>query len=202
MNRSKDSSAAPLSTHDLKLAYGTSVIVPQLNLSLKGGEVTSIIGPNGCGKSTLLRALARLRPVSGGNVQLYGQALHSLPSKEVARRLAILPQGPDRAGGPVGGGTGLVWPPPAPGPLPAAPPRGPRGGGLGAGADRYDHFRQSPAGSALGWAAPARLDRHEPGPANRDSAAGRTHHLPRSVAPARSPATGPAPQPRSRARRW
>ncbi|WP_161880781.1 ABC transporter ATP-binding protein [Deinococcus alpinitundrae] len=93
MNRPPDSSA-PLSTHDLKLAYGTSVIVPQLNLSLKGGEVTSIIGPNGCGKSTLLRALARLRPVSGGDVQLYGQALHSLPSKEVARRLAILPQGP------------------------------------------------------------------------------------------------------------
>ncbi|OLV16493.1 ABC transporter ATP-binding protein [Deinococcus marmoris] len=86
--------AFPLSTHDLKLAYGTSVIVPHLNLSLKGGLVTSIIGPNGCGKSTLLRALARLRPVTGGNVELYGQALHSLPSKEVARRLAILPQGP------------------------------------------------------------------------------------------------------------
>ncbi|GAA4013004.1 ABC transporter ATP-binding protein [Deinococcus rubellus] len=93
MNRPEDL-ASPLSTHDLKLAYGTSVIVPNLNLSLKGGQVTSIIGPNGCGKSTLLRALARLRPVSGGNVELYGQALHTLPSKEVARRLAILPQGP------------------------------------------------------------------------------------------------------------
>lgn len=85
---------SPLSTHDLKLAYGASVIVPGLNLSLKGGQVTSIIGPNGCGKSTLLRALARLRPVTGGSVELYGQALHALPSKEVARRLAILPQGP------------------------------------------------------------------------------------------------------------
>ncbi|CAM4024694.1 ABC transporter ATP-binding protein [Deinococcus marmoris] len=86
--------SSPLSTHDLKLAYGASVIVPGLNLSLKGEQVTSIIGPNGCGKSTLLRALARLRPVSGGSVELYGQALHALPSKEVARRLAILPQGP------------------------------------------------------------------------------------------------------------
>ncbi|GGO25835.1 ABC transporter ATP-binding protein [Deinococcus humi] len=94
MNRPPAPSAAPLSTQDLKLAYGTSVIVPGLNLSLKGGQVTSIIGPNGCGKSTLLRALARLRPVTGGNVELYGQALHALPSKEVARRLAILPQGP------------------------------------------------------------------------------------------------------------
>ncbi|MBB6018215.1 ABC transporter ATP-binding protein [Deinococcus radiopugnans] len=94
MNLSSPIPAAPLSTHDLKLAYGTSVIVPGLNLSLKGGQVTSIIGPNGCGKSTLLRALARLRPVTGGNVELYGQALHALPSREVARRLAILPQGP------------------------------------------------------------------------------------------------------------
>ncbi|AWN24533.1 Fe(3+)-dicitrate ABC transporter ATP-binding protein [Deinococcus irradiatisoli] len=85
---------APLSTHDLTLSYGTSVIVPQLSFSLKGVQVTSIIGPNGCGKSTLLRALARLRPAASGEVQLYGQALHTLPGKEVARRLAILPQGP------------------------------------------------------------------------------------------------------------
>lgn len=85
---------SPLSTQSLKLAYGASVIVPALDLQIAGGTVTSIIGPNGCGKSTLLRALARLLPVAGGGVQLYGQALHALPSKEVARRLAILPQGP------------------------------------------------------------------------------------------------------------
>ncbi|MEF2280256.1 ABC transporter ATP-binding protein [Deinococcus sp. YIM 134068] len=85
---------APLATQSLKLAYGQTVIVPDLNLRVAGGQVTSIIGPNGCGKSTLLRALARLRPTSGGEVQLYGQALHALPAREVARRLAILPQGP------------------------------------------------------------------------------------------------------------
>lgn len=85
---------APLSTHDLRLGYGQTVIVPGLNLRLAGGRVTSIIGPNGCGKSTLLRALARLLPTGGGSIELYGQALHALPSREVARRLAILPQGP------------------------------------------------------------------------------------------------------------
>ncbi len=84
----------PLSTQHLKLGYGASVIVPDMTLRVAGGKVTSIIGPNGCGKSTLLRALARLLPVQSGQIELYGQALHTLPSKEIARRLAILPQGP------------------------------------------------------------------------------------------------------------
>lgn len=85
---------APLSTRNLRLGYGQTVIVPGLDLRLTGGRITSIIGPNGCGKSTLLRALARLLPAGGGSIHLYGQALHSLPPREVARRLAILPQGP------------------------------------------------------------------------------------------------------------
>ena len=84
----------PLSTHALKLAYGQNVIIPGLDLAVAGGQVTSIIGPNGCGKSTLLRALARLLPSGAGHIELYGQALHALPSREIARRLAILPQGP------------------------------------------------------------------------------------------------------------
>ncbi|GHF34611.1 iron complex transport system ATP-binding protein [Deinococcus metalli] len=87
-------SPAPLATTGLKLGYGQSVVIPDLDLRVSGGKVTSIIGPNGCGKSTLLRALARLLPTSGGHIELYGQALHALPSREVARRLAILPQGP------------------------------------------------------------------------------------------------------------
>lgn len=85
---------SPLSTENLRLGYGQQVIIPELNLRVAGGKVTSIIGPNGCGKSTLLRALARLLPLQGGGIQLYGQALHALPGREVARRLAILPQGP------------------------------------------------------------------------------------------------------------
>ncbi|MFC4456158.1 ABC transporter ATP-binding protein [Deinococcus sonorensis] len=84
----------PLSTDQLRLSYGRSIIIPGLDLQVPGGRITSVIGPNGSGKSTLLRALARLLPVESGQIQLYGQALHALPSREVARRLAILPQGP------------------------------------------------------------------------------------------------------------
>nr|QEO73691.1 ABC transporter ATP-binding protein [uncultured bacterium] len=53
---------------------------------------TVIVGPNACGKSTLLRALSRLLAPKAGAVYLDGEAIRSLPSKEVARRLGLLPQ--------------------------------------------------------------------------------------------------------------
>ena len=53
-----------------------------------------IVGPNACGKSTLLRALARLLRPSSGHVILDGEQIHRLPTKEVARRLGLLPQTP------------------------------------------------------------------------------------------------------------
>jgi len=82
-----------LETRDLTLAYDGPPVVDGLTLDLPDGQVTSIIGPNGCGKSTLLRALARLnRPTSGAAV-LDGEAVHRQPTKEVARRLGLLPQG-------------------------------------------------------------------------------------------------------------
>lgn len=63
------------------------------------GKITSIIGPNGCGKSTLLKALSRMMPVQSGAVLLDGQAIATLPTVEVARKMAILPQSPQAPGG-------------------------------------------------------------------------------------------------------
>src|SRR5690606_22084833 len=77
------------------LAYGRGpAVVESLSVSVPDGVVTSIIGPNGCGKSTLLRALARLIAPASGTVILDGEAIHRLPTKEVARRLGLLPQHP------------------------------------------------------------------------------------------------------------
>src|SRR5690606_30293985 len=64
------------------------------DLRIPTGEVTAIVGANGCGKSTLLRALARLIPPRDGQVVLDGKDIRSLPSKEVARTLGLLPQSP------------------------------------------------------------------------------------------------------------
>ena len=51
-----------------------------------------VIGPNECGKSTLLRGLSRLLAPRSGTVILDGKAISSIPAKEVARRLGLLPQ--------------------------------------------------------------------------------------------------------------
>ncbi|MFV2018115.1 ABC transporter ATP-binding protein [Micromonospora sp. LOL_023] len=83
-----------LQTRALRLGYGNQVVVPHLDLDIVDGSVTAIVGPNGCGKSTLLRALGRLLRPAAGEVLLDGERIQRLPTREVARRLGILPQTP------------------------------------------------------------------------------------------------------------
>lgn len=83
-----------LEARNLSLAYGDRKVVDDLSLTVPTGRVTIIIGPNACGKSTFLRGLARLLPPASGAVLLDGKSIHQTPSREVALRLGILPQGP------------------------------------------------------------------------------------------------------------
>lgn len=83
-----------LSAESLTLAYGDQTIVRGLDLQVPPGRITAVVGANGCGKSTLLRALARLISPKSGQVVLDGKALHTRPSKEIARTLGLLPQSP------------------------------------------------------------------------------------------------------------
>jgi iron complex transport system ATP-binding protein len=85
---------AKLAADNLTLAYDQQEIISDLAVSIPDGRVTALVGPNGCGKSTLLRGLARLMAPRSGAVLLDGKAITRLPSKEVARQLGILPQGP------------------------------------------------------------------------------------------------------------
>ncbi|MFI6323854.1 ABC transporter ATP-binding protein [Nonomuraea sp. NPDC050556] len=83
-----------LEARGVRLGYGERVIVDGLDLGIEAGTVTTIIGPNGCGKSTLLRALGRLLKPSGGEVLLDGRNIASIPTREVAKTLGVLPQAP------------------------------------------------------------------------------------------------------------
>ncbi|WGR59510.1 ABC transporter ATP-binding protein [Paracoccus ferrooxidans] len=76
------------------LRYQARVVSENLSLAIPDGSFTAIVGPNACGKSTLLRALARLLVPDAGQVVLDGKAILGLPSREVARRLGLLPQSP------------------------------------------------------------------------------------------------------------
>lgn len=85
---------AVLNAKDLTLKYDQRCVVDGLSAEIPEGKVTMIVGANACGKSTLLRGLSRLLKPAAGAVTLDGKDIHSLPARELARTLGLLPQHP------------------------------------------------------------------------------------------------------------
>ncbi|MDV6210241.1 ABC transporter ATP-binding protein [Rhodococcus erythropolis] len=83
-----------LHAEKIELRYADRTIVDELSLEIPDGGFTVVVGPNGCGKSTLLRALGRMLAPRSGRVLLDGNDIRSYRTKEVARRIALLPQSP------------------------------------------------------------------------------------------------------------
>jgi iron complex transport system ATP-binding protein len=83
-----------LRSQGASFGYGDRTVVDGLELDVPDGRFTVLIGPNACGKSTLLRGMARLLRPRAGAVLLDGQAIHRQPTRAVAQRLGLLPQGP------------------------------------------------------------------------------------------------------------
>ena len=81
-----------LSTDALSMSYGQRQVIHELGVSLPSGQVTAIVGPNGCGKSTLLSGLARLHKPDCGAVLLNGHDIAQMPARQLATKLALLPQ--------------------------------------------------------------------------------------------------------------
>ncbi|MFF3022259.1 ABC transporter ATP-binding protein [Gottfriedia sp. NPDC057948] len=79
-------------TENITIKYDNRVISRNLSVEIPDGSFTVIVGPNGCGKSTLLRTLSNLLKPSEGQILLDGKAITSYKSKEVARKLGLLPQ--------------------------------------------------------------------------------------------------------------
>jgi iron complex transport system ATP-binding protein len=88
-----------LTSEHLALAYDQNEVIRDLSLKIPSQQITALVGPNGSGKSTLLRGLARLMKPERGAVYLDGQAIHQLPTKQVAKQLAVLPQRPEAPDG-------------------------------------------------------------------------------------------------------
>lgn len=83
-----------LSAENVSIGYGRTTIVSDLDMEIERGSFTALVGPNGSGKSTLLRAFAGLLPLQQGTVKLGGDTIAALSSKQIARRLGMLSQGP------------------------------------------------------------------------------------------------------------
>ncbi|MFB7930146.1 ABC transporter ATP-binding protein [Streptomyces sp. NPDC056039] len=83
---------ARLSVESATIGYDKRIISERLSVAIPDESFTVVIGPNACGKSTLLRGLSRLLKPSAGQIVLDGADISSYRTKEVARRVGLLPQ--------------------------------------------------------------------------------------------------------------
>ena len=84
--------SADLKASSVHVGYDEQPIIEGLDFEVPAHSFTVVIGPNACGKSTLLKALARLLKPSDGSVLLDGTDIFTLKTKDVAKRLGLLPQ--------------------------------------------------------------------------------------------------------------
>ncbi|KOU47455.1 ABC transporter [Streptomyces sp. MMG1522] len=83
-----------MAARGVTVGYGDRTVIDGLDVTIPPGVITTIIGPNGCGKSTLLRTLSRLLRPTGGTVVLDGEDIGRLRTRDVAKKLGLLPQAP------------------------------------------------------------------------------------------------------------
>ena len=82
-----------LATENLRVSLGGRVVLDGISADFSSRGLIGLIGPNGAGKSTLARTLARLLTPDSGRVLLDGADIATLDRRDLARRVAYLPQG-------------------------------------------------------------------------------------------------------------
>lgn len=83
---------AKYTINNLSAGYGNVSVLHDVSLELAASEFASVIGPNGSGKTTLLRAMSRIPMTLSGDLLLDGKDIHSIPARDFATRVAVVPQ--------------------------------------------------------------------------------------------------------------
>lgn len=95
----KNRTESSIVVKDLKVGYDANIIIPSLNIEIPKGKVTMIIGSNGCGKSTFLKTIARILKPQKGEILISGTSIKSQAPREIAKKMAVLPQSPTAPSG-------------------------------------------------------------------------------------------------------
>ncbi|PLY00814.1 MAG: ABC transporter [Desulfuromonas sp.] len=82
-----------IAVSNLAFSFGPKAVFSALNLTVRRGEILSLLGPNGCGKSTLLRLLRGNLRANGGQITWAGIPVSEIPAAIMARKVAVVPQG-------------------------------------------------------------------------------------------------------------
>ena len=88
----EDAPLALLQCREVAFQYGDHRVLDNVSLDVEKGSLIGIIGPNGSGKTTLIRILAGVVKADSGEVLLEGQPVESLPTRSIARRIAVVEQ--------------------------------------------------------------------------------------------------------------
>ncbi len=72
--------------------YEEQPVIQDISFSVSRGEFFGILGPNGSGKTTLLKMISGLIPCTAGVIQVDNKDLFHFSQKELARKMAVLPQ--------------------------------------------------------------------------------------------------------------
>lgn len=86
--------SAVLEASAVHFSYDSRVILADCSFSLQNGEFAALAGPNGAGKSTLFSLLCGCRQPHSGEVSVIGKAIERWVPRDLARKLAVLPQNP------------------------------------------------------------------------------------------------------------
>lgn len=77
---------------NISIKFGTRRILENITIDFAKGKITSIIGKNGCGKSSMLKTVSKAVHQETGNIIFQEKKLQDYKQKEIAKRIAILPQ--------------------------------------------------------------------------------------------------------------
>ena len=94
IEESKDKSELILEIKDLNLFYGGIHALKDINLTVRKGEIITLIGANGAGKTSTLRAISSLEKIKSGSINYNGKDIVGVPAnKLVAMGISHVPEG-------------------------------------------------------------------------------------------------------------